>query len=239
VELAVALAVVLLVAAITEAGETQPTIRPISSDQQREAPSAALAVLPGETGGAGDASQKEDADDPEPEVVDFNGTGKLQVVPGSTATAGSGPLRSFIVEVEGGLEVDEEAFADRVFQTLGSARGWGTSTSFRRIDSGTADFRVILAGPNLTDQLCLPHQTNGIYSCYEGGRAVINFVRWMEGADSYGADLDGYRTYLINHEVGHAIGHHAHLPCPAPGEPAPVMMQQTKGIAPCKPNPWP
>ena len=39
---------------------------------------------------------------------------------------------------------------------------------------------------------------------------------------------------MVNHEVGHTFGH-GHVGCPAGGEPAPVMMQQTEGVAPCAP----
>ncbi len=46
------------------------------------------------------------------------------------------------------------------------------------------------------------------------------------GAMSYDGDLDAYRAYAVNHEVGHALGNR-HQPCPANGAPAPVMMQQS------------
>jgi hypothetical protein len=35
---------------------------------------------------------------------------------------------------------------------------------------------------------------------------------------------------VVNHEVGHAFGQ-GHRPCEAAGGPAPVMMQQTFGVA--------
>ena len=32
---------------------------------------------------------------------------------------------------------------------------------------------------------------------------MLNAVRWYNGAEAYGADIDTYRIYLMNHEVGH------------------------------------
>ena len=153
---------------------------------------------------------------------------------------GRGPLHRFVVEVERGLPIDAQGFADDVLAVLADERSWigVDGISVQRVPEGSASLRVTLAGPALTDELCAPLETNGIYSCYNAGRAVINFYRWMEGASSYGDDLASYRKYVINHEVGHTFGH-GHVDCPAAGAPAPIMMQQTKGVAPCRPNPWP
>lgn len=165
--------------------------------------------------------------------------GRLRVVPGSSTRSGSGPLRRYAVEVEGGIEIRRRAFASRVHEILGDRRSWGRGgrLSFRRVSSGRIDFRVTLATPATTDRLCAPYRTNGIFSCANGGRAVLNLRRWRRGADAY-ASLRRYRIYLVNHEVGHLLGH-GHRYCPAAGARAPVMMQQTKGVAPCRPNPWP
>jgi hypothetical protein len=73
---------------------------------------------------------------------------------------------------------------------------------------------------------------------------MINAFRWAQGAETFGAArVHEYRQMLINHEVGHRLGH-SHVGCPKQGAPAPVMMQQTKflsldGGPTCKPNPWP
>jgi len=43
---------------------------------------------------------------------------------------------------------------------------------------------------------------------------------------------------VLNHETGHWFGL-GHASCGGAGKPAPVMMQQSKGLFGCKPNPWP
>lgn len=167
-------------------------------------------------------------------------TGELEVARGSGPRSGPGLLHRYVVEVEGGLGVSKMAFARAVDEVLSSPRGWGASgaIAFKRVDRGTASFRVTLASPGMTDRLCAPLVTGGIYSCNQGDRAVLNLWRWTHGADSFRDDLAGYRQYMINHEVGHALGH-GHAYCSSTGAPAPVMLQQTKGVAGCKPNPWP
>ncbi|MFC7757142.1 DUF3152 domain-containing protein [Catellatospora bangladeshensis] len=50
--------------------------------------------------------------------------------------------------------------------------------------------------------------------------------------------LDDYRAFALNHELGHQIGY-GHEACPAAGQPAPVMQQQSTDRKGCTPNPWP
>jgi Protein of unknown function (DUF3152) len=165
-------------------------------------------------------------------------TGRLRVVPGSSRVRGPGTPLRFMIEVEGGLDVDRRAYAARVERVLFDKRSWrGGGVALKRVDSGPAAFRVALASRALTDRLCAPLATVGLYSCFQGGRSVLNFWRWKNGADAYGRLLR-YRTYMINHEVGHALGH-GHTVCPRAGRRAPIMMQQTMGIGACRPNPWP
>jgi hypothetical protein len=142
------------------------------------------------------------------------------------------------VEVEDGLGIDAGAFAGEVERVLWDERSWaGTGRiAFQRVSSGGA-FRVVLASSATTRQLCRPLDTGRTLSCYQNGRAVLNVFRWLNGSE-YFPDLASYRTYMINHEVGHAIGL-GHVQCPGAGLPAPVMVQQTKGLGGCTANGWP
>ena len=174
-------------------------------------------------------------------VVVPRGDGVLSVVPvHAPSPVPTGNVQRYLVEVEGGLGIDPVAFAAAAQATLEDPRSWtaGGRPALQRVDAGPVDFRVVLASPALTDELCAPLRTGGRYSCYQGERAVINAMRWLTGAEAYAGRLEDYRHYVVNHEVGHALGH-GHAGCPGRGEPAPVMMQQTKGVGACTPSAWP
>ena len=145
------------------------------------------------------------------------------------------------IEVEQDLHIDAERFGEFVLRTLNDERSWpGTmSVSFARTDTDP-DFRVLLATPETVDAECDPLPTGGEYSCATGSAAVLNAMRWTEAVEPYqepGASLTDYRRYLVNHEVGHLLGHD-HVECPEAGEPAPVMQQQSISLGECEPNGW-
>lgn len=170
------------------------------------------------------------------------------IAPGNGPLVGSGGrIARYTVEVADGLEsrMSLEEFAERVETALSEPdRGW-TARGRHRVqrveDPGRANIRVVLASPDQVDRLCgrVGLNTGGIYSCWTGRFAALNADRWFTGV-SHIPDLEVYRAYLINHEVGHGLGY-GHVGCPGAGRPAPVMLQQSMSfrMGGCRPNGWP
>ncbi|MGF1662707.1 MAG: DUF3152 domain-containing protein [Kineosporiaceae bacterium] len=175
-----------------------------------------------------------------PEDVPRSASGSFVVAGGGTGPVGRGGTSvRYTVEVEDGLPFDAMTVATEVDGVLGDDRSWtglGRWT-LQRVDGG-GDARILLASPDTVDRLCAPLRTSGTFSCRNGPLVVVNALRWAGGADSWGDDVAGYRAYLVNHEFGHFLGY-GHVGCPGDGEPAPVMMQQTKSVEGCVPNAWP
>jgi len=174
-------------------------------------------------------------------TVRWKGSGTLRTVKGSTRAPGRGKVLKIRIQVEKGLQVDAQKFADFVLDTLNDDRSWtedGTRRFARTDRAAQAFTTVTLASPQTSAQMCQPLQTYGKLSCRSGNRVVLTNYRWVKAIAAYKKDRTGYRHYLINHEVGHALGH-GHEYCAGKGELAPVMMQQTKGLLGCRTNPWP
>ncbi|MDQ1732900.1 MAG: hypothetical protein QOK10_3059 [Pseudonocardiales bacterium] len=176
------------------------------------------------------------------------GTGTYATIPGTSKVIGKGTVHRFSIEVENGIKgVDLKAFATTVMASVSNAQSWTADgvTALQRVDSGAVDFHVTLVSSMTVRQLCgydQPVET----SCWApdaGNRVVLNVARWVRGAKAYASDLATYRTYAVNHEIGHALGHNHSHECLANGL-APIMMQQTIGTKTasgkiCQPNPWP
>ncbi len=170
------------------------------------------------------------------------------------------PVRTYSVEVEEGVELPggPQGFAATVHSVLSHPKSWIGSGdhAFQRVANDDANLRVSLTSQMTTRKLCgfaIPYDG----SCWRGDlrRVIINTARWERGAVVFQGNIVAYQQYLINHEVGHALNFD-HVPCPANGELAPVMMQQTWGTSNnyltdigtdrvtadgknCLANPWP
>jgi len=163
------------------------------------------------------------------------------LVAGGSALAGSGPTHRYSVEVEPLLGLDVELVRAVIEEALhDEVRSWARTRTLQRVDDPRmARIRVVLASPETVDAICatVGLNTAGIFSCWTGRIAALNAWRWEVGAAGF-PDVASYRTYLINHEFGHALGY-GHVSCPRSGAIAPVMMQQSKGLGGCTANGWP
>ncbi|MGX6602914.1 DUF3152 domain-containing protein [Micromonosporaceae bacterium Da 78-11] len=221
------------VAPLVEASTAAPTAAPTTrapTPVPTRSPTAALLQLPG--------------------AVPTHGSGKFQY---ATRTGrilgGRGPVRRFRVGVETGSNENAADFADQVEATLGDPRSWtGGGLRLQLVGAGRPyDFTVYLATRDTAGEMCMRGGTNirvgGVpyTSCRATGKAIINLDRWRRSAKPYlsaKVPLATYRHYVINHEVGHELGHH-HVGCAKANGPAPVMVQQTLTVRGCVPYAWP
>lgn len=147
---------------------------------------------------------------------------------------------TYTVQTRGTITADLDEFKSQVAETLTSPLGWSRlGVRFTQVDSG-GQFTVWLS----QDSQMTTFSATGcdtIVSCTVGDNAIINQTRWLNGSDSWnaaGGSLRDYRNMVVNHEVGHWLGH-GHEFCSGAGQLAPVMQQQTIDMQGCKPNPWP
>ena len=193
------------------------------------------------------ASPPVESDEAVPASFPTSGPGTWRYASGQGPVLGTaGPVRHFRVAIESNIDVDLGSFSAKIDRTLGDPRSWTAGRQFRlqRVPVGSRyDFTIHLATRRTSTEMCAQGgtDTDGYTSCRTRGHVIINLDRWYLSVPDYvnaHASLDTYRTYVINHETGHQLGH-GHELCPRAGAPAPVMEQQTLGLHGCVVNPWP
>ncbi|MDT0442201.1 DUF3152 domain-containing protein [Streptomyces johnsoniae] len=181
--------------------------------------------------------------EPEPDPGPESGPGTFRVASGGGEPVGRGTVFRYQVQVEDGIALDPDDTAAEVHAVLGHERGWTRDgrTGFRLVGGDeAADFLVRIATPATVDAICGEYglDTGGEVNCRVGESVMVNLRRWQTGSPQFPGPVEEYRALIINHEVGHFLGH-GHEGCPAPGAPAPAMMQQIKGLDGCVANAWP
>ncbi|MER6078850.1 DUF3152 domain-containing protein [Streptomyces sp. NPDC001833] len=178
---------------------------------------------------------------PTPEIP-ATGPGTFVTAAGGSTRVGSGTLLRYRVDVENGIDLSTADVARQVERILADPRGWtaGGRSAFQRVSSGPTDFVVRVATPGTVDRICGEYglDTGGEVNCDVAQQVMVNLKRWLLATPVYAHRVKDYRALIINHEVGHFLGH-GHVGCPGSGQPAPVMMQQIKGMHGCLPNVWP
>lgn len=174
------------------------------------------------------------------EARQLRGTGLLLAANGTSQDPvdRGGRTVQFSVEVEEATELDPDTVAAVVEDALYDERSWARDLDLRRVAPEDASIHVIVATPDSVDAMCRRAglDTNGWLSCWSGSAAAINIDRWTDGIAHFD-DLDQYRRYVVNHEVGHGLGY-GHRDCPGRGRVAPLMQQQTKSLQGCLANEW-
>lgn len=133
-------------------------------------------------------------------------------------------------------------FETIVYTALNDPEGWPRAgATFVPGSDGACDMTLILASP---DQMTtFSEECSEEYSCRVGDSVVINVTRWNGATDEWlaaGGTVDRYRVMVVNHEVGHRLGHFDNeTVCGGEGQPAPLMQQQSMGLQGCVPNEWP
>lgn len=183
-----------------------------------------------------------------PLAPELKASGKFETIPGTAKAPGRGHKYRYRIDVEKGLGLDSALFAKAVQETLNDDRSWahGGAMTFERVTEDP-DFVITLASPGTTGEWCKKSGLDTMednVSCDSAAteRVMINAYRWAQGSSTFGPDkLFAYRQMLINHEVGHRLGHN-HVSCGTAGALAPVMQQQTKSLnidgIKCRPNAW-
>ena len=249
--------VVLTVLAVLDAARSPSEL----ADQGSASGPARNPLIPNPVGGPGFGAAKLSAELPGGGSFTVQGAGTWRVIPGAGSPFGSGQLFTYTIEIEDGVELEggPPGFAFTVESTLRNPKSWIGSGryQFQRVDnSSAATLRISLTSQETTRRLCgfrIPFDA----SCWktEDHRVVINTARWARGAVAFQGNVVQYQQYVVNHEVGHGLGF-PHIACDGPARLAPVMMQQTWGVADndlaalgtdhvtadglvCQPNAWP
>jgi hypothetical protein len=159
-----------------------------------------------------------------------------------------------VIKVDQDIMYSEDKFIIEVKNILMDHRGWNSKGyNFVFVSKSVFDKIVVKRGSSLKFILRLSQNKtivdecgfdiNEKLSCYNPTvnppNVLINYYRWMNGSRFSKLSVQDYKKYVINHEVGHALGRDHVTKCICKECKVPVMMQQTISIGKCKPNPWP
>ncbi|MBR3257036.1 DUF3152 domain-containing protein [Candidatus Saccharibacteria bacterium] len=170
-----------------------------------------------------------------------NGTNTLSTETASGHMVNGEKVIYYKTMVWGTVVADYEDFRVKVKETLSDPRGWTRAgLRFVEVQSGQ-DVNIILSD---AEHLDATGGCSGDLSCTTfNNEVIINDLRWREGTDaSRGAGMGtrDYQHMVVNHEMGHWLGHYNHVEKCENGGPAPVMLQQSTGLRGCDSfNAWP
>ena len=145
-------------------------------------------------------------------------------------------MYTYSVEFDDSIVINRNLVVKKILEVLNDTRGWKRLGYDFKFKEKNAKFKIKIVKEDKIVKIC---KFSGL-SCADMSKNIIyiNIKRWRRGSKASKLSLDNYRTYVINHEIGHLLGRD-HYQCGKSGTKVPVMVQQTLGISNCKPNPWP
>ncbi len=146
---------------------------------------------------------------------------------------------TYTISTKGNVRSNLSEFSKLVNETLNDNRGWARmGIVFKEVKEG-GSFNLVLSQAELMSSFSSGCDAD--WSCRVGSSVIINDNRWSGATAAWnkaGGDIRNYRHMVINHEVGHWLGH-GHLNCSGVNNPAAVMQQQSIDLQGCTFNPWP
>lgn len=146
---------------------------------------------------------------------------------------------TYTVTTSGSIHSDLGEFKTLANATLNDSRGWSQlGAQFKEVSSGGMFTLILSQAENLP---LFSSGCSAYWSCNAGNNVIINDDRWAGATlawNNAGGSLRDYRHMVVNHEVGHWLGH-GHSTCSGAGNLAAVMQQQSIDLQGCAFNPWP
>ena len=127
-----------------------------------------------------------------------------------------------------------------ILSVLNDSRSWCPKSWKETKEYAKANWAVQLESQEYIDMLPGMKGLSVTFMNEIPRRTLFSFGNWctVPSPVAHVYTLQEYRTYLINHEAGHMLG----LGHPRKGTkktPAPIMMQQSRGLYQYTPNTWP
>lgn len=197
-------------------------------------------------GSADSGDGDDDADDADAATVPLTDDERASILAEAQQTAAaSGNTQiqySYCTATQGDLgDTDVTEFENIVYTTLNDPLGWPRAGATFVQGADTCDMTLILAAADQMESFS--DGCGSDYSCRVGDNVIINVDRWNNGTEAWldaGGTVERYRVMVINHEVGHRLGHYDNeTPCGGSGELAPLMLQQSMGLDGCAVNEYP
>lgn len=135
-----------------------------------------------------------------------------------------------------------DEFGNAAFRILNDEHGWPRAGAiFDQSTDGNCDFNLVLS--QASEMTSFSSSCSVEYSCRVDNNVIVNDDRWNGGTQQWlaaGGNLARYRTMVINHEVGHRLGHiDNETTCAGEGQLAPLMQEQSMHLDGCKVNEYP